>query len=108
MDQPETGRLALDPLEIVHQGPVVVSLYWDTLLTQPGDLIQVVIYVFRPEGILTVAGPVFGNPYGSPVFFLKIFAKHIETFGVYLPIQVVAWSTGHDVIFEAFESNRAS
>ena len=62
MDQTEAGRIALHPLEVVTEAPMVVPLHRQIAQAQS---LQMLGDIPGAEGILIVAGAVFRNPDGT-------------------------------------------
>ena len=85
----ESGAQTLDPLEVVHQRPVVVALHIDAVFNQSAHFEKVVVDVPGPEGVFGIGCAIFGNEDGRMVAIPVLLADTIQSFRIYLPPEIV-------------------
>ncbi len=77
-DDTEFRAQALDPLEVIHQGPVIVALYVDTVLDESAHLEKVVVDVPCSEGVLGVGRAILSDEDGGMVAVPVLLADTIQ------------------------------
>src|SRR5450830_1834417 len=88
-DDAEFRAQALDPLEVVHQGPVIVALYVYTVPDELTHLEKVVVDVPGSEGVLGVGRAILGDEDRCMVAVPVILADTIQPLRVQFPPKVV-------------------
>src|SRR5450830_1464710 len=88
-DDTEFRAQALDPLEVIHQGPVIVALYVYPVLDEPAHLEKVVVDVPGSEGVLGVGRAILSDEDGGMVAVPVLLADTIQPLRVLFPPEVV-------------------
>ena len=85
-DESEACRLALAPLKVVKEAPMVVSL--DRILGLT-DKLELIVDEEGTEGIVVVTGTVLGDEHGCAVLLTELYREVDEPLMVYLPAEVI-------------------
>src|SRR5664280_1825901 len=88
-DDTEFRAQALDPLEVVHQGPVIVALYVYPVLDEPAHLEKVVVDVPCSEGVPGVGRAILSDEDGGMVAVPVLLTDTIQPLRVDLPSKIV-------------------